>query len=49
MKLCGEKLRPRECVKKYGIKIDKSLSWQHINDVSDRINSANSLFFKLNK
>ena len=50
IKLCGKRLYPTESVKYLGVKIDTALSWQyHANDLSIKLNRANSLLFKMRK
>ena len=50
IKLCGKRLYPTESVKYLGVKTDTSLSWQyHTNDLSIKLNRANSLLFKMGK
>ena len=50
IKLCGKRLYATESVKYLGVKIDANLTWQHhVNDVSIKMNRANSLHFKTRK
>ena len=50
IKLCGKRLYPTESVKYLGVKIDKNLTWQHhVNDLSTKLNRANTLHFKMKK
>ena len=50
IKLCGKRLYPTESVKYLGVKIDGKLTWQHhVNDLSIKLNRANSLLFKIRK
>ena len=50
IKLCGKRLYPTESVKYLGVKIDTNLTWQHhVNDLSIKLNRANTLFFKIRK
>ena len=50
MKLCGKRLHPSESVKYLGVKIDANFSWQyHVNDLSIKLNRANTLLFKMRK
>ena len=50
IKLCGKRLYPTESVKYLGVKIDANLTWQHhVNDLSTKLNRANSLLFKMRK
>ena len=50
IKLCGKRLCPTESVKYLGVKIDTNLSLQHhINNLSIKLNRANSLLFKMRK
>ena len=50
IKLCGKRLYPTESVKYLGVEIDKTLSWQcHVNDLSIKLNRANTLLFKMRK
>ena len=50
IKLCGKRLYPTESVKYLGVKIDTNLSWQyHVNDLSIKLNRANTLRFKMRK
>ena len=45
IKLCGKRLYPTESVKNH-----TNLSWQyHINDLSIKLNRANTLLFKIRK
>ena len=47
IKLCGKTLYPIEIVKYLVVKIDTNLSRQyHVNDLSIKLNRANSLFFQ---
>ena len=49
-KLCGMRVYPTESVKYLGVKIDRSLTWQHhINDLSIKLNRTNALLFKFRK
>ena len=47
IKLCGKRLHPTESVKYLGVKIDTNLTWQHVNDLSIKLNRANALLFKI--
>ena len=50
IKLCGKRLYPTESVKYLGVRIDANLSWQYdANDLSIKLNRANSLLFKMRK
>ena len=50
IKLCDKKLYPTESVKYLGVKIDVKLTWQHrVNDLSIKLNRANTLLFKRRK
>ena len=50
IKLSGKRLYPTESVKYLGVKIDTNLTWQHhANDLSIKLNRANSLLFKMRK
>ena len=50
IKLSSKRLYPTESVKYLGVKIDTNLSWQyHVNDLSVKLNRANTLFFKMRK
>ena len=50
IKLCGKRLYPTESVKYLGVKIDTNLTWQHhINDLSTKLDRANTLFFTIRK
>ena len=50
IKLCGKRLYPTESVKYLGVKIDTNLTWQHhVNDLSIKLNRANTLLFKIRK
>ena len=50
LKLSGKKLYPTESVKYLGVKIDANLSWQyHVNGLSNKLNRANVLLFKIRK
>ena len=50
IRLCGKRLYPTEIVKYLGVKIDANLSWQyHVNDLSIKVKTANTLLFKLRK
>ena len=50
IKLCGKRLYPTESVKYLGVKIDANLNWEHyVNDLSIKLNRANSLLFKMRK
>ena len=49
IKLSGKRLYPTESVKYLGVKIDTNLSWQYVNDLSVKLNRANSLLFKMRK
>ena len=49
-KLCGKRLYPTESVRYLGVKIDTTLNWQyHVNDLSIKLNRANTLLFKMRK
>ena len=48
--LCGKILYPTESVKYLGVKNNVNLRWQyHVNDISTKLNRANSLLFKMRK
>ena len=48
IKLCGKRLYPTESVKYLGVEINTNLSWQcHADDLSIKLNRANSLLFKM--
>ena len=48
--LCGKRLYPAESVKYLGVKIDVNLNWLfQVNDLSVKLNRANTLLFKLRK
>ena len=48
IKLCRKRLYPTESVKYLGVKIDENLSWQyHVNDLSIKLNRANTLLSKM--
>ena len=50
IKLCCKRLYPTESVKYLGVEIDTNLSWQyHVNDLSIKLNRANTLLFKMRK
>ena len=50
IKLCGKRLYPSESVKYLGVKIDTNLNWEHhVNDLSIKLNRANTLLFKMRK
>ena len=50
IKLCGKRLYPTKSVKYLCVKIDTNLSWQyHVNDLSIKLNRANTLLFKVKK
>ena len=49
IKFCGKRLYPTESVKYLGVKIDTNLTWQHVNDLSIKLNRANALLFKISK
>ena len=50
IKLCDNILYPAESVNYLGVKIDTNLTWQHhINDLSIKLNRANTLLFKIRK
>ena len=50
IKLRGKRLYPTGSVKYLGVKIDTNLSWQyHVNDLSAKLNRANTLLFKMRK
>ena len=50
IKSCGKRLYPTESVKYLGVKIDRNLSWQyHVNDLSIKLNRANTLLSKIRK
>ena len=50
IKLCGKRLYPTVSVKYLGVKIDTDLSWQYrVNDLSIKLNRANTLLFKIRK
>ena len=50
IKLCSKRLYPAESVKYLGVKIDTNLSWQYyVNDLSIKLNRANTLLFKMRK
>ena len=49
IKLCGKRLYPTESVKYRGVKIDTNLNWEHVNDLSIKLNRANALLFKVRK
>ena len=50
IKLCGKGLYPTESVKYLGVKIDANLTWHHhVNDLSNKLNRANALLFKMRK
>ena len=50
IKLCGKRLYPTESVKYLGVKIDTNLNWEHhVNDLSVKLNRANTLLFKMRK
>ena len=43
IKLCGKRLHPTESIKYLGVKINTNLTWQHVNDLSIKLNRANAL------
>ena len=48
IKLCSKRLYPSESVKYLGVKISTNLSFQyHVNDLSMKLNRANTLLFKM--
>ena len=48
--LCGKRLYRVESVKYLGVKIDVNLNWLfQVNDLSVKLNRANTLLFKLRK
>ena len=49
IKLCGKRLYPTESVKYLGVKIEANLTWQHVNNLSIKLNRANALLFKVRK
>ena len=49
IKLCGKRLYLTESVKYLGVKIDTNLNWEHVNDLSIKLNRANALLFKMRK
>ena len=50
IKLCGKRLYPPESVKYLGVKTDTNLTWEyHVNDLSIKLNKANTLFSKMRK
>ena len=50
VRLCGKRLYPTESVKYLGIKIEANLNWQcQVNDLSVKLNRANTLLFKIRK
>ena len=50
IKLWGKRLYPTESVKYLDVKIDTNLTWKHhINDISIKLNRANTLLFKIRK
>ena len=50
VRLCGKILYPTESVKCLGVKIDANLNWQYqVNDLSVKLNRANTLLFKIRK
>ena len=50
MKLCGKILYSTESVRYLGVKSDTNLSWQyHVNDLTIKLNRANSILFKMRK
>ena len=42
-------LKIKLCGKRLGVKIDTTLSWYHVNDLSIKLNRANALLFKMRK
>ena len=49
-KLCGKWLYPTGSIKYLGVKSDEILSWQYyFNDLSIKLNRANTLLFKMRK
>ena len=50
IKLCSKRLYPAESVKYLGVKIDTNPNWEHhVNDLSIKLNRANTLLFKMRK
>ena len=50
IKVCGKRLYSTESVKYLGVKIDTNLTWKyHVNDLSLKLNRANTLLFKMRK
>ena len=50
IKLCGKRVYPTESFKYLGVKIDTNLSWKYdVNDLSIKLNRANTLLFKMRK
>ena len=50
VRLHAKRLYPTESVKYLGVKIDAYLNWQcHVNDLSVKLNRANTLLFKIRK
>ena len=50
VRLHGKRLYPTESIKYLGVKIDTNLNWQcQVNDLSVKLNRANTLPFKIRK
>ena len=50
IKLCVKRLYPTESVKYLGVKLDTNLSWKYcVNNLSIKLNRANTLLFKIKK
>ena len=50
IKLCGKRLYHTESITYLSVKIDANLSWQyHVNDLSIKLNRANSLLLEMRK
>ena len=50
VRLHGKRLYPTESIKYLGVKIDANLNWQcQVNDLSVKLNRANTLPFKIRK